>query len=112
MNKFLLKWLINGAIIVAFLMYYSDASLLGAAIAATGLTIIAYLVGDQLILRNTNNLFATICDFVLTVIYFGAVSYILDWKLSWGETMFLALLVGAGEWVMHRYVFHEEPQTA
>lgn len=112
MIKFLLKWLINGAIVVAFLSYYSDTSFWNAAIAATGLSVIAYLVGDQLILRSTNNLLATICDFVLTVVYFGVLSYVLDWGLSWGETLFLSLLVGAAEWVLHRYVFLENLKVA
>ncbi|MDQ0116204.1 DUF2512 family protein [Paenibacillus harenae] len=108
MIKFLLKWLINGAIVVAFLTYYADATFWNAAIAATALTVIAYLVGDQFILRTTNNLFATICDFLLAVVYFGALSYVFDWELSWGETFFLAVLIGVAEWVFHRYVFNEE----
>ena len=112
MLKFILKWMINGTIVAAYMMYYSDISLWNAVIAATGLTVIAYLAGDQLILRTTNNFIATTCDFLLAVLYFGVLSSILDWKLSWGETLFLALLIAAAEWVMHRYVFQDELKAA
>lgn len=110
--KFVLKWLINGAIVVAFLMYYSDATFWQAAIAATGLTILSYLIGDQLILRATNNFLATICDFALAALYFLVLTYMMDWTLSMGETLFLALLVGVAEWILHRYIFHDKHRAA
>lgn len=107
MIKFLLKWVINGAIAVSFLMYYSSATFWGAVLAATGLTVIAYLLGDQLILRASNNAAATFADFVLTVLYFMALTYMFDWNISWGEAIFLAVLIGVAEWILHRYVFRE-----
>jgi uncharacterized membrane protein YvlD (DUF360 family) len=108
MVKFLLKWLVNGAIVVSSLMYYSNTTFWAAAIAATVLTIIAYLVGDQFLLRATNNLIATVCDFLLAFVYLGALSYVFDWQLSWGEAFFIAFLIGVAEWVLHRFVFNEE----
>lgn len=112
MIKFLLKWLVNGAVVVSLLLYYSDASFWGAIIAATALTVIAYLLGDQLILRMTNNIVATVADFLLAAIFLGALSYILDWQLSMGETLLIAFMVGIAEWVLHRFVFHEELRLA
>ncbi|MGM0881313.1 MAG: DUF2512 family protein [Bacillota bacterium] len=108
MIKLLLKWLVNGAIVVSSLMYYSTTTFVNAAIAATVLTIIAYFVGDQFLLRRTNNLIATVCDFLLAVVYLGALSYVFDWQLSWGEAFYIAFLVGVAEWVLHRFVFNEE----
>jgi uncharacterized membrane protein YvlD (DUF360 family) len=106
--KFLLKWLVNGTIVVSSLFYYSDASFWTAAIGATGLTIIAYLLGDLLVLRSSNNLVATFADFGLAAIYLGALSYVFEWRLSLGETLFIAFLLGVAEWVLHRYIFNEE----
>ncbi|WP_036717955.1 DUF2512 family protein [Paenibacillus harenae] len=108
MIKFLLKWLVNGAVVVSLLLYYTDISFWNAAIAATVLTIIAYLLGDQLILRRTNNIIATIADFVLAAIYLGVLAYAFDWDLSMGETLMISFLLGIAEWVLHRYVFNEE----
>lgn len=112
MIKLLLKWLVNGVIVVSLLMYYSDATFWNAAFAATGLALIAYLLGDQLLLRTTNNGIATVCDFLLAVVYLGALSYLFDWQLSWSEAIFAAFLIGIAEWVLHRYVFNEESRAA
>lgn len=112
MIKFLLKWLVNGAVVISLLLYYSNASFWSAAIAATGLTVIAYFLGDQMLLRSTNNMAATVADFLLAAIYLGALSYFLDWWLSMGETLFIALLVGVAEWVLHRFVFNEKLRLA
>lgn len=108
MVKFLLKWLINGAIVVALLLYYSEATFWGAVCAATALTVIAYVIGDQLLLRATNNLFATISDFLLAAVYLYAVAYMFNWTLSMGEIVTISLILGIAEWFLHRYVFNEE----
>lgn len=112
MFKLLLKWIVNGAIVVSFLMYYSNATFGTAAVLTTGLTALSYLIGDQMILRATNNGFAAACDVVLTTVYFGLFSSLLELGLSWGEAAFLGLLVGVAEWVLHRYVFNDELRTA
>jgi len=108
MAKFLLKWIINGAIVVTLLLYYSEATLWGALCAATALTVIAYVAGDQLLLRATNNLFATISDFVLAAVYLYAVAYLFNWTLSMGEIVTISLILAIAEWYLHRYVFNEE----
>ncbi|MFD0669875.1 DUF2512 family protein [Cohnella sp. GCM10027633] len=69
--KFVFKWLLNGVIVVTMLMMYADVSFTEAAITATVLTIIAYVLGDQLILRATNNTIATLCDAVLAFLLLG-----------------------------------------
>ncbi|MFF2888256.1 DUF2512 family protein [Paenibacillus sp. NPDC057967] len=108
MLKFLLKWLVNGAIVVALLLYYSEASFWGAVLAATGLTVMAYVIGDQLLLRLTNNLFATIADFLLAAVYLYVISDMFNWTLSMGEIVTISLILGLAEWFFHRYVFNEE----
>ncbi|WP_020616885.1 DUF2512 family protein [Paenibacillus daejeonensis] len=107
MFKFLLKWIVNGTIIVAFLMYYSNTTFMMSAVIATGLTLLAYLIGDQVILRLTNNGFAAVCDALLAIVYFGILSYAMDLRIYAGEIIFLAVLIGVVEWVLHRYVFND-----
>jgi hypothetical protein len=112
MLKFILKWLVNGAIVVALLLYYTDIGFWNAALAATGLTVVSYLIGDQFLLRTTNNFFAALCDIVLAAIYLAVLSYGFSWDLSWGETAFIAFLIGVAEWVLHRFLFNEEFRVA
>lgn len=108
MIKFLLKWVVNGAVVFPLLIYYTNVSFWSAAIAATGLTVIAYLLGDQLLLRITNNMVAAIADFLLAAIYLYVLAYKLDWQLSMGELFLFAFLIGLAEWVLHRYLFNEK----
>lgn len=106
--KFILKWLVNGAIVVSLLMYYADVSFWNAAITATALTLIAYFVGDQLVLRSTNNIVATLADGVLAYLILWFAADQMDWGLSSGEIFIIAAILGIGEWFIHRYVFHEK----
>ncbi|MCR2804092.1 YndM family protein [Paenibacillus soyae] len=111
MLKFLLKYIVNGAIVAVLLLYYTEISFWSAVLTATGLTVLAYLIGDQIILRATNNWFATACDIGLAAGYLGILSYFYDWELSLGETLFIAALIGVAEWFLHRHVFREELQV-
>ncbi|MEK3883617.1 DUF2512 family protein [Paenibacillus sp. PL2-23] len=108
MLKFLLKFLVNGLIVATYLYYYTEISYWSAVVVATGLVVLAYLIGDQIILRATNNAFATVCDVVLAAGYLGLLSYLYDWSLSLGETVMIALTLGLAEWLMHRFLFQEE----
>lgn len=94
----------DGAIVVSLLMYYSNVSFIKAAIAATVLTLIAYFVGDQLILRSTNNTVATIADAVLAYLILWFVANEMDWDLNNGEILVITIILGIAEWFIHRYV--------
>lgn len=103
--KFILKWLINGVIVVTLLMYYADVPFIDAAITATVLTLIAYFVGDQLILRASNNAVATLCDAVLAYVILWLAASEMDWNLNMGEIFVITAILGIAEWVIHRYIF-------
>ncbi|WP_372637678.1 DUF2512 family protein [Cohnella sp.] len=103
--KFVLKWLLNGVIVVTMLMYYAEVSFINAALTATVLTLIAYFVGDQMILRATNNAVATISDAVLAFAVLWGAAYMMDWPLSFGEALIITAILGIAEWFLHRYVF-------
>jgi len=106
--KFILKWIVNGAIVTTLLMYFADASFSTAAIAATVLTVVAYFIGDQLILRSTNNTVATVSDAILAFGFLWFASYVWNWRLSVGEIFAITAMLGIVEWILHRYVFQSE----
>ncbi|WP_083397789.1 DUF2512 family protein [Paenibacillus sp. LC231] len=62
MEKLLVKLLVHDVMITAILVGLSNAAFASAVIAALGIGIVAYLVGDLLILPRTNNMMATIGD--------------------------------------------------
>ncbi|WP_159888359.1 DUF2512 family protein [Paenibacillus puerhi] len=110
MMKLLLKWIVNGAIVVFMLMYAAEnITIWNALVTATALTLIAYFVGDQIILRMTNNLIATISDGLLAFIFLWAAASLMRWNVTTGEIFAIAIVLGIAEWFMHRYVF--QPQV-
>ncbi|MFD1952956.1 DUF2512 family protein [Paenibacillus thailandensis] len=103
--RFILKWLVNGVIVVSLLMFYADATFWSAAITATVLSVVAYFVGDLFILRATNNTVATIADAVLAFAGLWIAAYMMNWPLDATEILFATVLLGAAEWLFHRYLF-------
>ncbi|MFC4601664.1 DUF2512 family protein [Cohnella hongkongensis] len=101
----MLKWLLNGVIVVTLLMYYADVSFFSAAVTATVLTLIAYFVGDQMILRATNNTIATLSDAVLAFVVLWGIAYLMNWPLSAGEALVITAILGIAEWFLHRHLF-------
>lgn len=104
--KFILKWLLNGAIVTLLLMYYADVPFFTAAITATALTLIAYFVGDQFILRASNNAIATLADGLLAFMVLWIAAYQMDWNLSLGEILIISAILAIAEWVFHRYILN------
>lgn len=104
MRKFIIKWLVNGIIVVSLLMYYANVSFIEATIVATALTVIAYLIGDQFILRLTNNFVATISDAVLAFLILWFAADAMDWDLGTGEILVITAILGVAEWFIHRYI--------
>jgi len=101
MGKFLLKALLNGVIVVPLLLWFGTVSFWEAVAAAAVLTVIAYFLGDRIILPATNNLTATIADFGLAYVYVWMVGSFLNWNVSLGETFWIALGVAAVELLFH-----------
>lgn len=102
--RLLVKAVINGIILVPFLIWFSGASLLGSMLAAVGLTIIAYLVGDQLILRATNNVIATVADAFLAFVYLWMVASFFHWTLRPGSLLFTIVALAIGELFYHGFL--------
>lgn len=104
MNRFLVKLVIDGIILVPFLLWFTEGNLFFILLAAIGLTVIAYFLGDQVILRATNNVIATISDAVIAAVYLWAVAALLGWSLSWRELLLTVAVLGIAEFIFHRYL--------
>lgn len=111
MGRFLVKVLLNGIILVPFLYWFAQTTFWTSVFAALGLTIIAYLIGDQLILRATNNMVATIADAILAFVYLWALAAFFDWPLSWGELLLTVIVLGVVELFYHRFLGKADPNT-
>ncbi|HZG13386.1 MAG TPA: DUF2512 family protein [Candidatus Bathyarchaeia archaeon] len=112
MGRFLVKLVLDGIILVPFLMWFTEGTIFSILMTALGLTVIAYLIGDQMILRATNNVIATISDAVLAAVYLWAVAAMLDWNLSWRELLITVAALGVAEFVYHRYLGFRDGRQA
>jgi len=98
------KIVINGLFAVVLLLWLTNATFWEAALASVLLSVIAYYVGDQLVLRSANNTVATIVDAVMVFAYFWVVSYFFNWNLSMGGLLIITVVFGVIEVFFHRYI--------
>jgi Na+/glutamate symporter len=102
MNLFFRKIIMNGIVVVPLLIWLSDASFWGSVFAAVILSVVAYYVGDQMILRLSNNTIAVIADVGLAFFYLWAVTSIMNWALTLGEIFIISIALGLVEIIFHR----------
>lgn len=112
MNRFIWKLVLNGLIIIPFLYWFTDASLLGIVATAVILAVISYFIGDQFILRRSNNLIATIADGVLAYAYLWVVASTFNWTLSQRELITTVIALVIVEAIYHTMLhrFWDEPR--
>ncbi|WP_426449821.1 DUF2512 family protein [Paenibacillus sp. S-38] len=97
-----MKILINGLITVHFLVIFAGASFSGAVVSSVILSLIAYVIGDRLILKITNNVVATALDLGLASLFFILVSGVTIGELSMVELLTLVAGLGVLEYYFHR----------
>ncbi|GIQ66152.1 hypothetical protein PACILC2_47200 [Paenibacillus cisolokensis] len=107
MVNFLVKWILNGIVVVPLLMLYAGVSFSESFVAATLLVVVAYGIGDQFIFRYTNNGLATVADFILACAVLWLAAVLTGWDLSAGEITVIAVILGITEYFYHRYFLRE-----
>ncbi|RRJ65511.1 DUF2512 family protein [Paenibacillus oralis] len=107
MSKFVVKLLGNGIIVVAMMLWLSNASLMGALMTAIALSILAYLFGDLFILPRTNNAIATLADAALVYLMLWAIAANAGWTLTLGEILAITVVVGVFEYFFHRWLLKD-----
>ncbi|UFJ41825.1 YndM family protein [Brevibacillus humidisoli] len=113
MNRFWIKLIVNAIVVVPLLIWFSEATLWGSLLAAVVLCVAAYLIGDQWILRATNNLVATLADAGLTFLFLWLVAFGTGWDLSLMEILIISAVLGVVEWFYHSYLGRaDEPARA
>ncbi|KIL41184.1 hypothetical protein SD70_09180 [Gordoniibacillus kamchatkensis] len=107
-RKLFWKALWNGIVTVPLLLWFSpETSVTGALVASLALTVVSYIVGDQMILRSTNNVIATVCDALLAFFFVWVTAYYAKWTLSFTELCVIGIGAGVVEYFYHRYLASE-----
>lgn len=107
MEKLLVKLLVHGVMITSLLLALSNATLIAALITALGIGIVAYLLGDLLILPRTNNMVATIADAGLVFVMLWIIADAANWTLSFPEILLLTVLAGGFEYLFHMWLLRD-----
>ncbi|WP_240376739.1 DUF2512 family protein [Bacillus piscicola] len=69
------------------------------------ITAVAYVVGDLLILRLSNNTLSTVLDIGMCTLLIWLVGpLILNQPVSFLVAFLASIAIGAGEWLFHKYV--------
>ncbi len=108
MDKFWVKLVINGLIVVPLLIWFAGVGFITAAAAAVVLCVVAYVLGDRMILAVSNNTIATISDFILTFGFLWVLALLANWPLNFTEIMLISGAVAVVEIFYHMYVVQRE----
>lgn len=101
----LLKFFIVTIVLELVLYYTTELTFGDIIIISLAVTLIAYLIGDIVILKNTNNTVATIADIglsLITILMFNLIY--LDATISFFDALLASIFIGIGEWVFHKFV--------
>jgi|AGTN01.2.fsa_nt_gi Protein of unknown function (DUF2512). len=105
-NCLLTKFLFFGPAIGILLPFFSSVKLSGAIIIALAATLATYLTADLVVLPRYGNLPALVLDAAIAVLVaweFALVIY--NTPISVPGMLFMAVVIMAGEWYYHGYVF-------
>jgi hypothetical protein len=105
-----IKLLLNGFVLVPLLLWFTDATWIGAVLTSVIFSGIAYLIGDGFVLRAANNTIATAADGVTALIYLWAVAYFAGWGLSFNELIVTVLALAVVEAIFHALIGRERVQ--
>ncbi|WNQ11904.1 DUF2512 family protein [Paenibacillus aurantius] len=102
MTRFLSKIVVNGILLVILLRYLAEADLIAATFTAVALSVIAYLAGDQFVLRMTNNTLALVADALLALAFLWLAARYFQWPYSYAEILVTVVILTAAEALYHK----------
>lgn len=100
----LIKFIVIAAALEVILGFLTTLSYMVILLTALLITGISYFFGDISVLARTNNITATVTDFVLSMVIILTIGTLAgSTDTSYPDTALAALAVAASEWVFHRF---------
>lgn len=101
----LIKFVMIAVVLSIVLGIMTDLSFGNILTMSVSVTIIAYVIGDLLILSVANNTVATISDVGIAFLAIYLYNILIDADLISGwDALVAAVVIGVGEWFFHKYV--------
>jgi Protein of unknown function (DUF2512) len=112
----LIKFLMVSIVLVTVLSMLTNLTFSDMLYISGTVTILAYVIGDMLILRMSNNIVATIADAGLALFTIYMFNYLWNIQaIDFTDALIAAAILGVGEWFFHKYVannvFHEHQEV-
>lgn len=111
-RKFFWKVFLNGILVAPFLLSFAGATLTEVFVASLLLSIVSYVIGDQMILRLTNNGIATLADLGISFAFLWLFAEFLNWPLSFWEMAIISMALGVAEYFIHGYFLQDKGRVA
>jgi uncharacterized membrane protein len=104
-STLIFKYVITAIILEIVLLLFGNLSFTNILWISLAITLISYIIGDNILLPTTNNTVATISDVILALVILYLVNYL--WMKN--EIPFFAALIasvslGVGEWFFHKLI--------
>jgi len=100
----LIKFLMTAAILELLLLWLTALSFAQILWISAVAALLAYLIGDLLILRVTGSLIAAVADIALAALIIYAFNWVYAVEVRLTDALIAAIGIGAGEWFFHKYV--------
>lgn len=99
-----IKYVMIGAITAILLPLMAPVTVGQALLMALLITIVAYLLGDLMVLVNMGNPSATVSDGVIAALLIWLSSAVFLVAIPWWAIIVTAAVIAAGEWFFHQYL--------
>lgn len=101
----LIKFLMVAVVLEVILSMLTDLTFSEILYVSATVTILAYIIGDLLILAASNNTVATLSDAVLAAVVIFLFNYMWEARtIPLSAALISAAVLGLGEWLFHKYV--------
>lgn len=104
-SALLIKFVMIAVVLSIVLGIMTDLSFGNILTLSVAVTVIAYVIGDLLILSFANNTVTTIIDIGIAFLAVYLYNILIDVDLISGwDALVAAVIIGVGEWFFHKYV--------
>lgn len=101
----LIKFIMVAVVLEIILGVMTDLAFTEILYVSVAVTVLAYVIGDLLILAASNNTVATLADAGLALFIIYMFNYIWPARtISFTDALVAAVVIGVGEWFFHKYV--------
>lgn len=101
----ILKFILVAVVLEIYMLLATSLLFWQVLLLALVVTVVAYIIGDLLILPHSNNIVATICDLVLAFLVIFVFRYFSGYAgISVVDAIICAVILGVVEWFFHRYM--------